>query len=88
VVEEEHSLPPPKDIEAVSSPTFSGWSSSNDKSERKLEDAEDAATETLKILMSRMVGGGRVQGLGGGVRDARGVGGADKVLSSLRARKK
>jgi hypothetical protein len=57
MVEEEHSLPPPKDIEAVSSPTFSGWSSSNDKSERKLEDAEDAATETLKIL--RVSNGGR-----------------------------
>jgi hypothetical protein len=59
VVEEEHSLPPPKDMEAVSSPTFFGWSSSNDNSERYLEDNEDAATEMLKIL--RVSNGGRRQ---------------------------
>jgi hypothetical protein len=46
VVEEEQSLPPPDDVEAVASPSFSGWSSSDGKSKRNLEDKEDAATET------------------------------------------
>jgi hypothetical protein len=35
-------------VEAVSSPSFSGWSSSDDDSERNLEDDEDALTEMPK----------------------------------------
>jgi hypothetical protein len=45
-VEEEQSLPKPDDVEAVYSPSFSGWSFSDDDSERKLEDNEDTANET------------------------------------------
>jgi hypothetical protein len=33
-------------VEALASPSFSGWSSSDGKSERNLEDNEDVATET------------------------------------------
>jgi hypothetical protein len=40
---EEQPLPPPKEVEVVSSPSFSDWSSLDDDSERNLE---DAATET------------------------------------------
>jgi hypothetical protein len=45
-VEEEQTLPPLEEVEAVSSPSFSDWSSSDDNSERNLEDKEDAAMET------------------------------------------
>jgi hypothetical protein len=48
VEEEEHSLPPPEEVEAVSFPSFSDWSSSDDDSKRNLEDDKDAATETLE----------------------------------------
>jgi hypothetical protein len=44
-VEEEHSLPLPKDMEAVSSTSLSGWSSSDEDSKRNLE---YATTETPK----------------------------------------
>jgi hypothetical protein len=44
--EEEQPLPSPEEVEAVSSPSFSVWSSSDDDSERNLEDDEDAAMET------------------------------------------
>jgi hypothetical protein len=46
VVEEAQSLPTPDDVEAVASPSFSGWSSSDGESERNLEDNADVATET------------------------------------------
>jgi hypothetical protein len=46
VEEEEQTLPPLEEVEAVSSPSFSDWSSSDDNSERNLEDKEDAAMET------------------------------------------
>jgi hypothetical protein len=46
VEEEEQPLPPPKEVEAVSSPSFSDWSSSDNDSERNLEDNEDAVMET------------------------------------------
>jgi hypothetical protein len=48
VVEEEQFLPPPEEVEAVSSPSFSVCSSSDNDSERNLEDDKDAATETLE----------------------------------------
>jgi hypothetical protein len=48
VKEEEQPLPPPEEVEAVSSPSFSDWSSSDDDSERNLEDDKDAAIETLE----------------------------------------
>jgi hypothetical protein len=48
VVEEEQSLPPLEDMEEVTSPSFSIWSSSDDECERKLEDDKDAAIETPK----------------------------------------
>jgi hypothetical protein len=44
--EEEQPVPPSKEVEALSSPSFSGWSFSDDDSERNLEDDEDAVTET------------------------------------------
>jgi hypothetical protein len=47
-VEEEEPLPPPEGVEAVSSPSFSDRSSSDDNSERNLEDNKDAAMETLE----------------------------------------
>jgi hypothetical protein len=37
--EEEQPLPSPEEVEAMSSPSFSVWSSSDDDSERNLEDA-------------------------------------------------
>jgi hypothetical protein len=43
--EEEQPLPPPKEVEVVSSPSLSDWSSLDDDSERNLE---DATTETSK----------------------------------------
>jgi hypothetical protein len=46
VKEEGQSLPPLEEVEAISSASFSVWSSSDDDSERNLEDSEDAATET------------------------------------------
>jgi hypothetical protein len=46
VEEEQQSLPPPKEVEAVSFLSFSVWSSSDDDFERYLEDDKDAATET------------------------------------------
>jgi hypothetical protein len=46
VEEEERSLPPPEEVEAVSSPSFSIWSFLGNDSERNLEDDEDAATKT------------------------------------------
>jgi hypothetical protein len=45
-VEEEHPLPLLEEVEAVPSPSFSIWSSSDDNSEKNLEDDEDAVTET------------------------------------------
>jgi hypothetical protein len=42
---EELTLPLPKDVEAVLSPSFFVWSSSDDDSKRNLEDDEDAATK-------------------------------------------
>jgi hypothetical protein len=45
VEEEEQSLPPPEEVEAVSSPSFSICSSLEDDSERNLEDDKDAGTE-------------------------------------------
>jgi hypothetical protein len=45
VEEEEQPIPPPEEVEAVSSPSFSDWSSSDDDSKRNLEDDKDAATE-------------------------------------------
>jgi hypothetical protein len=48
VEDEEQPLPPPEEVEAVSSSSFSDWSSSDDASERNLEDDEDAATEMLE----------------------------------------
>jgi hypothetical protein len=45
VKEEEQPLPPSEEVEAVSSPSFSDWSSSDDDSERSLEDNKDVATE-------------------------------------------
>jgi hypothetical protein len=44
--EEEQTLPPPEEVEAVPSPTFSDWSSVDDDSRRNLEDDKDAAMET------------------------------------------
>jgi hypothetical protein len=46
--EEEQHLPLSKEVEAVSSPSFSDWSSSEDDSERNLEDDEGTATEMLE----------------------------------------
>jgi hypothetical protein len=46
--EEWQPLPWPKEGEAVSSPYFSNWSSSDDDSKRNLEDDKDAAMETPK----------------------------------------
>jgi hypothetical protein len=43
--EEEQFLPPSEDVEAVSSHSFSVWSSSDDDFERNLEDDKDATTE-------------------------------------------
>jgi hypothetical protein len=48
VVKEEESLPPPEEVEAVSSPSFSVSSSLDDDSERNLVDDEYGATETLE----------------------------------------
>jgi hypothetical protein len=48
VEEEEQPLPPSKEVEAVSSPSFSDWSFLDNDSERNLEDDEDAAMETPK----------------------------------------
>jgi hypothetical protein len=48
VGEEEQSLPPPEEVEAVSSLSFSIWSSSDNKSERNLEDDEDAVMDIPK----------------------------------------
>jgi hypothetical protein len=45
VEEDEQSLPPPEEVEAVSSPSFSIKSSSDNNSERNLEDNEDAVAE-------------------------------------------
>jgi hypothetical protein len=48
-MEEDHQpLSPPEEVEAVSFPSFSDWSSLDDDSERNLEDDEDAVTETPK----------------------------------------
>jgi hypothetical protein len=41
-----YQLPPSEEVEAVSYPCFSDWSSSDDDSERNLEDDKDAATKT------------------------------------------
>jgi hypothetical protein len=46
--EEEQPLPPPEEVEAVPSPSFSNWSSSDNDSKRNLEDDEDAVTQTPK----------------------------------------
>jgi hypothetical protein len=46
VEEEQQSLPPPKEVEVVFFLSFSVWSSSDNDSERNLEDDEDAAMET------------------------------------------
>jgi hypothetical protein len=46
VEEEEQSLPPLKEVEAVSSSSFSVWSSSDDDSERNLDNDKDVASET------------------------------------------
>jgi hypothetical protein len=72
VEQEEQPLPPSKEVEVVSSPSFSDWSSSDDNSERNLEDDKDAMTAG-SFSTSGMVGGG-----GGG--DARGTGGTASVL--------
>jgi hypothetical protein len=45
VKEEEQPLPPLEEVEAVSSPSSSDWSSSDDDSERSLKDDKDAATK-------------------------------------------
>jgi hypothetical protein len=45
VEEEDQPLPPPEEVEVVSSPYFSDWSSSDDDSERNLDDAEEVATD-------------------------------------------
>jgi hypothetical protein len=47
-LEEEQSLPSPDDMEAISSPSFSGWSSSDEDSNSNLEDDEDTATNKLE----------------------------------------
>jgi hypothetical protein len=44
--EEKQPLLPPEEVEAVSSPSFSNWSCSDDDSDRNLEDNKDTATET------------------------------------------
>jgi hypothetical protein len=44
--EEEQTLPPSEEVEAVPSPTFSDWSSSDDDSRRNLEDDEDVMMKT------------------------------------------
>jgi hypothetical protein len=44
--EEKQPLPPLEEVEAVSSRSFSNWSSLDDDSERNLEDDEDAAMDT------------------------------------------
>jgi hypothetical protein len=46
--EEEQPLPSSEEVEAVSFPSFSDWSSSNNDSERNLEDNEDTVIETLE----------------------------------------
>jgi hypothetical protein len=53
VWEEEQSLPP-LDHEADSSPSYFGWSSSNEKCERNLEDDEGALTATMEDDSSKL----------------------------------
>jgi hypothetical protein len=48
VDKEEQSPPPLEEVEAVSFPSFSVWSSSNEDSERNLEDNKDMLTENLE----------------------------------------
>jgi hypothetical protein len=48
VEEEEQPLPLSNEAEALFSPSFSDWSSSDDDSKRNLEENEDAVTETPK----------------------------------------